>query len=119
MYVGDTGVSFADSDDSVPVNDDDVALELKGLIGSSGQHLYEEYCEIRSKLHHKGGIYNCKNNHFYSRYELQLMPSIFEGVTAYVPIGWAGILEREYPNWRQTRYKQWEFIEGEWKRVQI
>lgn len=59
---------------------------------------YNQYLlDVKRQVFLNQSAYNCRNNHYYTFDELSpLVPTLYEGVRAYVPNGFARILSREY-----------------------
>lgn len=61
------------------------------------EDLYSDLYKLLTLMYKDENIFNCKNDHFYNLQDLNpLIPTLYEGVIAYVPNRYKEILKREY-----------------------
>ncbi|CUM65346.1 uncharacterized protein PRCAT00002981001 [Priceomyces carsonii] len=107
FYVDITALSFTKASETILLESSD-SVELNQLLDSdflikkdscteSNEKLYEDCFTKRELLQRNQSLFNCRNHHFYILEELTpLIPTLFEGVRAYIPNKYESILKREY-----------------------
>lgn len=107
FYVDITGLSFTNSSKTISAKEK-TSTELNQMLNPNYlqdeqsttvdlNSLHEKLDQRKKELWTNKEIFNCKNNHFYELNELSpLKMTLFEGIKAYVPQNYEGILKREY-----------------------
>ncbi|GMM37896.1 hypothetical protein DASC09_052210 [Saccharomycopsis crataegensis] len=138
FYIDITGVSFSGSktpNDYFDIinweegvfHDNEKETEFNKALQGPENQFNREYLKLLEKSNFKNlhsnlklKIVNCRNNHFVELEKLlPLRKTLMEGVEAYVPNDFTGILQREYKiKWNRPSFGNWIYIPklGNWIR---
>lgn len=118
FYIDITAVAFTHDSQSYSFNGTKRDTELIRMLDLEEQDLAQTYSQdkenifkiltdAREEYIQNRTIFNCRNDHFYAFEELHpLTKTTFEGVEAFVPLGYRKILKREYPKGLTSKFHE-------------